>query len=115
MYKNLVKEYLKKKFFEDKDAAIEKYQEEGTQATAISIYSYASGKKVIIDEATEKAYSRNGYFFSVILKDEAYLEDVANNEEENYLAYLNNDLATKYGTEEEHFEEYEIEEDGKDE
>lgn len=109
MYKNLVKEYLKKKFFEDKDAAIAKYQEEGTQATAISIYSYANGKKAIIDEATEKAYSRNGYFFSVILKDKAYLEDVANNED--YLAYLNDDLASKYGTEEgEHeFEEYEIE------
>ena len=94
MYKNLVKEYLKKKFFEDKDAAITKYQDEGTQAKAISIYTYTGGTKVIIDEANERAYSRNGYFFSVILKDEAYLEDVADNED--YLAYLNDSLVIKY-------------------
>lgn len=100
MYKNLVKEYLKKKFFEDKDVAIDNYLKNSTCPPEVEIYTYTSGKKVIINKENAIAYSRNGFFFSVILKDEDYIQFVED-ENEEWLECLNNALASKYETEEE--------------
>lgn len=95
MYKNLIKESLKVKFFKDKEVVINEYFNYLTDVGAedVEIYSYTGGKKVILDKATNTAYTRNGYFFSVILKDDEYLETL---NEEELLTFLDGELSTKY-------------------
>lgn len=64
---------LKEEFFADKDKFINAYRvfiEENVER-----YSYTSGKPVLIYR--NKAYSRNGFFFAVILKDEEYVSEKA--------------------------------------
>lgn len=64
---------LKEEFFADKDKFINAYRvfiEENVER-----YSYTSGKPVLIYRG--KAYSRNGFFFAVILKDEEYVSEKA--------------------------------------
>ena len=107
MRKNLVKEALKYKFFNDKDAVINDYMakecEGGTQ-----VLNYTNGKVAIANFHTHRVYTRNGYFFSVILKDEYYLNE---QNEEELLEYLDNQFASKYEEEEEPEEGYEDVED----
>jgi len=95
--KNLVKEYLKRKFFENKAEVIGDYKI--FASPAISVYQYTKGKSVIIDSTENKAYSRNGYFFSVILKDNNYIEYVLENKKEEVIQYLDNAFAKDYETE----------------
>lgn len=98
--KYLVIESLKNEFFKDKDKVIDDYLakvcEGGTQ-----VVEYTSGKKAIITLADKKAYSRNGFFYSVIIKDDVYLNDL---NEEEYLEKLNEYYQAKYETEEEEIE-----------
>lgn len=95
--KNLVKEYLKRKFFENKGEAIEDYANFANPT--ISVYQYTKGKKVIIEATENKAYSQNGYFFSVILKDDSYIDYLLVNKKEEVLEYLDSALAEDYETE----------------
>ena len=77
---------LKEEFFADKDKFIDEYV--AANYIAVSRFNYTSGKPVLIYGG--KAYSRNGFFFAVILKDEAYvakkaelMDDVEVEEEES--------------------------------
>ena len=84
---------LKEEFFADKDKFIEEYIT--AKYIAVSRFNYTSGKPVLIYQG--KAYSRNGFFFAVILKDESYvashaegmddveLEDESDEEESEYI------------------------------
>lgn len=96
--KNLVKEYLKRKFFEDKDAVIEEYKN-GTISN-FEIYEYTKGKKVIIDFNTSKAYSKNGFLYCVILKNDTYIEYLANTKLNEILEYLDDSLSARYDDDE---------------
>ena len=64
-----VAQNLKEEFFADKDKFIEEYVT--AKYIALSKFNYTSGKPVLIYGG--KAYSRNGFFFAVILKDEEYV------------------------------------------
>ncbi len=82
---------LKEEFFADKDKFISAYlvfTEENVER-----YHYTSGKPVLIYR--DKAYSRNGFFFAVILKDEEYVSykaeamgDIEDDEEEEESEYI---------------------------
>lgn len=99
--KNLTKEYVKRHFFENKDYEIENYAL--TMKADINVYEYTKGKKVIIDNVSKKAYSKNGYLFEVILKDEDYIQYLAETQQEAILCYLDSVLGERY-------EEQEVEE-----
>lgn len=87
--KNLVKEYLKDKFFENKDEAISKYLT--ATGDSVKTYNYTKGKAVII--ANERAYSKNGYFFSVILKNEDYIQSINTSD---VISYFDEKFGQKY-------------------
>lgn len=117
MFKNLIKEALKNKFFEDKDVVINDYMEKGfvEAENPFRTYNYTNGKAVIVDVLNGKAYTRNGFFFSVVLKDNEYLEEL---NEVELLTYYNDKLASKYELEvdeNEDIETYTEEEDEEDE
>ena len=99
--KYLVIESLKNEFFKDKDKVIEDYLakccEGGTQ-----ILTYTTGKKVVVSLGDKKAYSRNGFFYSVIIKDDIYINDL---NEEEYIGKLNDYYKEKFEPIEEEFEE----------
>lgn len=82
-----------------------------TQKKDISVYNYTNGAHVLIDNVEQKAYTRNGYFFSVIIKDDEYVTKVANIEKDNILEYLDNRLAEKYEDSNDVDDECEDEED----
>lgn len=94
--KNLTKEYMKGKFFEDKDCFIYDYLTATAQTNCIQGYTYTNGKKVLVDVNQGIAYSRNGYFFSVILKDDNYVKNIEDNKKEEIIQYLDNAVAYKY-------------------
>lgn len=82
---------LKEEFFSEKDRFINNYLT--AKAKFVERYSYTSGKPVLIYEG--KAYSRNGFFFAVILKDEEYVSekaeamgDIEDDEEEEESEYI---------------------------
>ena len=92
--KNLTREYVKRHFFENKDYEIENYVR--TMKPNISIYEYTKGKKVIIDNTSKKAYSKNGYLFEVILRDEDYINYLSEMQQEVILCYLDSVLGERY-------------------
>ena len=100
--KNLVKEYLKDKFFVDKDEVISKYLT--ATGDSVKTYNYTKGKAVII--ANERAYSKNGYFFSVILKNEDYIQSINTSD---VISYFDEKFGQKYEEIEEDLTEEEIE------
>ncbi len=87
--KNLVKEYLKDKFFENKDEVISKYLT--ATGESVKTYNYTKGKAVII--ANERAYSKNGYFFSVILNNEDYIQSINTSD---VIVYFDEKFGQKY-------------------
>lgn len=96
--KNLVREYLRRKFFKDKNEVIGDHIIASDNGA--NVYQFKSGRHyVVILNST--AYSRNGYFFSVILKDNDYIESIEKNQKEKVLEYLDNDFASKYEDQEE--------------
>lgn len=103
--KNLVKEFLKKKFYQDKNAVIANHilvTDNGG-----NLYQFKSGTHwcVILNST---AYSRNGYFYSVILKDDKYIEELEKTQKDDIIEFLDNELAAKY--EEEKVLDIELEE-----
>lgn len=72
--KELVKTYLEKKYLEDKEQLINYYKIFADERVDITIYQYTKGLKVIIDNIEKKAYSLDGYFYTVMLNDEDYLK-----------------------------------------
>lgn len=104
--KNLVKEYLKDKFFENKDEVISKYLT--ATGESVKTYNYTKGKAVII--ANERAYSKNGYFFSVILKNEDYIQNIVKENIGDVVVYFDEKFGQKYEEEIEDEEEIEVEE-----
>ena len=108
--KNLTREYVKRRFFENKDYEIENYVL--TMKADISIYQHTRGKNVIIDNVEKKAYSRKGYLFKVILKDEDYINYLATTQKEAILDYLDGVLSKRYeDQEDEEVEESSYEEE----
>lgn len=106
--KNLTKEFLKDKFFENKNNVIERYVVE--KGKVVNTYNYISSKPVLI--YNEKAYSRNGFFFSVILRDEEYIQKIEIENSEQIIAHLDSKFSKKYEYEQDEDEEYdEIEEE----
>lgn len=100
---NLTRDYLKGEYFKDKDHIIHTYML--SEFTNLDIYTYTKGKVVIIDKDTKRAYSKNGYFFSVILKDTKFLYKIEMGHKDDIIAYADSKLAKEY-------EDYESEEDG---
>ena len=95
--KNLVKEYLKRKFFKDKNEVIGEHIIASDNGA--NVFQFKSGLHyVVILNGT--AYSRNGYFFSVILRDDKYIEEMEKNQKEAILEYLDKELASRYETNE---------------
>ena len=108
--KYLVMESLKNAFFENKEQVIADYI--GTKVNNgdynYKVFSYTNGKNVIIDIDNCMAYTRNGFLFSVILKDDEYLNGL----DENYwIDKLNNYYGNKYNPETDYDEEENEEED----
>ena len=60
---------LKEEFFADKSKFINNYLVFTEEI--VDRYNYTSGKQVLI--CRNRAYTRNGFFFAVILKDEEYV------------------------------------------
>lgn len=82
---------LKEEFFADKDKFINDYLTSTEEI--VKRYRYTSGKQVLI--CNDRAYSRNGFFFAVILKDEEYVSekaeamgDIEDDEEEEESEYI---------------------------
>lgn len=102
--KGLTTKYLKIKFFrEGKNEVIIDYLD-STSTNNFKHYQYTNGTEVWVDTLTERAYTRNGVLFAVILKDNDYLADLWENHKDEILAYLDNE-----------FDETETEEDEEDE
>lgn len=78
MFNNLKKEGLKKEFFKDRDKVINDYFEnlDDEEAEAFRTYNYTNGSEVIVDVLNGMAYTRNGFFFSVILTDDEYINSL---------------------------------------
>ena len=102
--KNLVKESLKVQFFKDKDTIIYDYLTATGKTNNIQSFTYEQGKKVLVDVNQGIAYSRNGYFFSVILNDDNYIESLC---EEDMLDFLDGEYAKKYENQEPEIEDEE--------
>ena len=94
MLKNLVKEALKIQFFKDKDLIINDYLKSTNKEEEVLTYTYTSGKVVLVDTDSGVAYSRNGFFFSVILKDFDYIDGL---DEKVLLDSLDDHYFSKYG------------------
>lgn len=102
---NLIKEGLKYKFFNDKEEIINDYLN-GCEEGYYARFNYTNGKSVIVCNENAKAFSRNGFFFSVILKDEDYINNL---DEEEILEYLDGRFSAKYEEPEEEYEDIEEE------
>ncbi len=92
MFKNLIKEALKNEFFNDKDKIINDYLAKNCEGSTQRL-TYTHGKVAIVDLGASRVYSRNGFFYSVILKDDYYINDL---NEEEYLTKLDNYYQNKY-------------------
>ena len=97
MYNNLVKEGFKKEFFGNKDKVINDYIEPKIEeGYYYKVFTYTKGSKVGVDEQTGMAYSRTGFFFSVILKDEDYINKL---DQLGMLKALDESFAPQYDVE----------------
>ena len=92
--KNLTKEYLKDEFFKDKDKVIQNYL--NWSGKAMKTYTYKSGKVVLVEDDGFNAYSRNGFLFEVILKDDLYIVYILNSFEKEILENMDNKLIDKF-------------------
>lgn len=92
MYKDLAKETLKKEFFENKDNVIESYINNNYEKGVIQQFTYTNGSVVIVDTDNGKAYTKNGFFFSVILEDNTYVQNLY---KEDYLKLLGKEISQK--------------------
>jgi len=94
--KNLAKEYLKDEFFKDKDKVIMNYLKWSGKDDEILTYTYKSGKQVLVDTVSSMAYSRNGFLFEVILKDDLYIVYILNSFKNEILEHMDDKLIDKY-------------------
>lgn len=94
--KNLAKEYLKDEFFKDKDKVIMNYLKWSGRGDEIQSYTYKSGKEVLIDTISTIAYSRNGFLFEVILKDDLYIVYILNSFKNEILEHMDDKFIDKY-------------------
>lgn len=91
--KNLVKEYLKRRFFKEKNMVIGHHIV--TTDNGANIYPFTNEQHQVVI-LNGRAYSRNGYFFSVILKDDKYIEEVKKNEKEAIIEFFDKEFAPAY-------------------
>lgn len=94
--KNLTKEYLKDEFFKDKDKVIMNYLKWSGKDEEIQTYTYKSGKVVLVDTDSSIAYSRNGFLFEVILKDDLYIVYILNSFKNEILEHMDDKFIDKY-------------------
>ena len=95
-YQNLAREYLKDLFFKDKDKVIMDYLKWSGKGDEILSYTYKSGKEVLVDTDSSIAYSRNGFLFEVILKDDLYIVYILNSFKSEILEHMDDKLIDKY-------------------
>ena len=85
--KNLTKKYLENQFNQSREKSIREYLIVTNGAQKYIECEYTKGAKVLVDVANHKVYSKNGFFYVVMLNDTNYINTMENDYKQEIIDY----------------------------